>query len=253
MYAPALLAEPSAPAIQAGVMGESYAGLRVTSPALRFRLRSRASTVARAWQKHGERRSPRVLDMGAAEGRTLVEIARRVGGGDHVGVELDVGLIAAGDALPDGIRLVKGDVCALPDSLGEESFDAVSMLAVLEHLTQPLAALREARRMLRTGGILVATCPNPAWDFVAGRLGLVRGEHHLQQLDLCGLCELVGQAGLEIVEARRFMWAPVACLPYLRVPVPVGIAGTIDQIVNRIPLGRALCVNAYVVARKPGS
>jgi SAM-dependent methyltransferase len=215
MPMPALLAEPIPHDSQAGVMDESYARLRRTSPALRFRLQGRALVVVRAWMKHGGHRTPRILDLGAAEGRTLVEIAGQLGHGHHVGVELDDGLIAAGGRLPFGIRLIKGDVCALPDSLDCGSFDIVSLLAVLEHLQSPIAALREAGRMLHPGGIMVATCPNPTWDRVAGRLGLVRDDHHVQRLNLYALRELVTQAGLEIVEARRFMWAPVASLAYL--------------------------------------
>ncbi len=252
MHTPVMLAEPFVVDDPAGVMDESYARLRNTKHALQFRLCSRALVVGRAWKKHGRDCAPRILEMGAAEGRTLLEIARQIGHGEFVGVELDAGLMAAGANLPPGVRLIKGNVCALPDSLCEHSFDAVSLLAVLEHLASPLAALREADRMLRPGGLLVATCPNPRWDVVAGRLGLVREEHHVQQLDLRGLVNLVMRAGFELVDARRFMWAPIACLPYLRIPVPVSLAGAIDRIVSSIPLLDLLCVNAYVIARKPG-
>jgi len=253
MQSPAILAAPFASQVSAGVMDESYARLRCIRPALRFRLRSRALVAAEAWKKYAASGSPRILDLGAAEGRTLVEIARHLGSGRYVGVELDEGLSAAAGILPPGMALVKGDVCALPDCLEDGFFDVVSLLAVLEHVLSPVTALQEAKRMLRAGGLVVATCPNPLWDRVAGRLGLVRDEHHVQQLDLSALCGLAEQAGLEIVEARRFMWSPIACLPYLRVPVPVKVADAIDRLVNRIPLLNQLCVNAYVVARKPMS
>jgi len=232
-------------------MDESYAHMRNVSAALKFRLRARAQIVSRAWKRHGGGKAPYVLDLGAAEGRTLVEIARQVGHGTYTGIELDSGLLAAAQPLPKGIQLIQGNVCQLPEGLVERSFDLAALLAVLEHLPNPASALSEARRVLRRGGLLVATCPNPFWDRVAGRLGLVRGDHHVQQLDLASLSNLVADAAFEIIEARRFMWAPLAVLPYLRLPVNVKTAAAIDALVRRVPLLNKLCVNAYVVARKP--
>ena len=66
------------------VMDASYARKRRESPALGFRLRSRAQVVIRAWKKYGGQGSPRILELGAAEGRTLVEISRQIGPGRYV-------------------------------------------------------------------------------------------------------------------------------------------------------------------------
>jgi SAM-dependent methyltransferase len=42
-----------------------------------------------------------------------------------------------------------------PDGQGDEGFDAVLMISVLQHLTHPALALREAARILKPGGLLV--------------------------------------------------------------------------------------------------
>jgi SAM-dependent methyltransferase len=50
--------------------------------------------------------------------------------------------------------VVRGDVTALP--VADASVDAVVTVNVLDHLDRPVSALREARRVLRPGGLFVA-------------------------------------------------------------------------------------------------
>jgi SAM-dependent methyltransferase len=52
----------------------------------------------------------------------------------------------------DNVRFTTGDVYAL--DLADDSFDVVHAHQVLQHLTEPVAALQEARRVLRPGGLL---------------------------------------------------------------------------------------------------
>lgn len=238
--------------IRVGAMDTAYVRNRRVKPELAFRLRTRAAVVVAAWRKYGRSESPRLLEVGAAEGRTLVEIARGLGDGEYIGVELNAALIPETEALPSNVQLIEGDATSLPLSLAESSFDVVSFLAVLEHLPNPTAALHEAFRLLRPSGIVVASCPNPFWDAVAGRFRLVQTEHHLQRIGLDRLRTAIEKTGFDILEARRFMWAPIAALPYARIPVSHQLALRLDAVVDRIPLIRRLCVNAYVVARKPG-
>jgi SAM-dependent methyltransferase len=51
--------------------------------------------------------------------------------------------------------VVRGDAARLP--FADDSFDAVAALDVLYHLADPRPALREARRVLRAGGTLLAS------------------------------------------------------------------------------------------------
>ncbi len=69
-------------------------------------------------------------------------------------------------------------LCHLP--FPNESFEVVTMLAVLEHLHHPQAMLQEIARVLKPSGALVLTVPShaakPVLEFLAFRLKIVSEE-----------------------------------------------------------------------------
>jgi hypothetical protein len=58
------------------------------------------------------------------------------------------------------------------------------------------------------------------------------------------------QAGLELLEYRRFMLAPLGFLPYLRVRLSPASSVALDDAVRRLRLLDWLFVNQLLVARK---
>ncbi|MDQ6858202.1 MAG: class I SAM-dependent methyltransferase [Chloroflexota bacterium] len=130
--------------------------------------------VAAPWIPRGAR----VLDVGCADGALFSVLRGKIGGG--VGLDPNAPLSAG----PDGVRYVRG---IFPADAPDEQFDTVTMLAVIEHLPEAShAAIGEAAaRLLREGGRLIATVPDPAVDgivHVLQRLGVAEGmqvhEHH---------------------------------------------------------------------------
>ena len=100
----------------------------------------------------------RVLDVGFAGEKSSAVHERLRARSPHValiGVDLNVGRLRALQ-LP---MTLGGDVSALP--FGDATFDAVIAGELLEHLDSPDAALPEFARVLRPGGRLVITTPNP--------------------------------------------------------------------------------------------
>ena len=238
--------------IPEGVLDASYARDRVTRPELRWRLATRAAVVVDAARRLGHcRPGLRVLDMGCAEGRTMLETSAQLPGSTFDGVEYSSDLVEAAVVLPEGITIRQGDITDLPPDIAAESYDIVSALAVLEHLPVPVSAVLEAQRVLRPGGLFVATSPSPTWDRLSTGSGLLKGDAHVSDMDRGYLMGLVREAGLEPLEYRRFMWAPVAFLPYLHILPSPRLALRVDRIVESLRFLNWMFVNQAIVARKP--
>ena len=113
----------------------------------------------------------RILDVGCGS-RPL--FLRGSGFRERYGLDK---LVAADRVDGDGIRLIHHDVRHQPRlPFDDASFDAVTMLAVFEHIEPgPLAALlREIRRVLRPGARLVLTTPAGWTDPVLRTLARLR-------------------------------------------------------------------------------
>lgn len=100
-----------------------------------------------------------LLDVGSGPGTITLDLAAAVSPGRVVGVEnspVPIG-VARANARSRGdttTRFVAGDVMDLPFADG--SFDVVHAHQVLQHLTDPVGALREMARVCRPGGWVAA-------------------------------------------------------------------------------------------------
>jgi ubiquinone/menaquinone biosynthesis C-methylase UbiE len=155
-----------------------------------------------------------VLDLGSGPGALatpLAQAGRRV-------VALDLSLQMVRAAVAGGqVAGCVGDAMALP--LATASFDAVTCTGVLEYVPDIARALAEIRRVLRSGGMLIATAslPRALEREVARSLGPVvlrlRGRkvdppiyhrpYTQPQLDA-----LLAAAGLAVTERRFSYFAP---------------------------------------------
>jgi SAM-dependent methyltransferase len=103
-----------------------------------------------------------LLDLGCGPGTITAGLARAVAPGRVVAVDADPGQAAAAGerAAAEGlaVRALAADAAALP--LPDGSFDAAFAHALLEHVADPVAVLREVRRVLRPGGVAVVTSPD---------------------------------------------------------------------------------------------
>jgi SAM-dependent methyltransferase len=94
-----------------------------------------------------------LLDVGCGPGTITADLAARVAPGRVVGIDASAEVIAhARDLNASGVEFAVGDVYALDAAAG--SFDVVHAHQVLQHLTDPVAAVTEAARVLRPDGLL---------------------------------------------------------------------------------------------------
>jgi SAM-dependent methyltransferase len=101
----------------------------------------------------------RILDVGCGPGTITVDLATLVPEGQVTGIDAAAGVLAearqeAGRRDQANVRFETGDVYQL--AFADGTFDVVHAHQVLQHLTDPVAALREMRRVSRPGGLVAA-------------------------------------------------------------------------------------------------
>ncbi len=97
------------------------------------------------------------LDVGCGPGTITADLADRVAPGSVLGIDRGtdvVDLAAAAHVDRAGVRFAVGDVYAL--DADDATFDVVHAHQVLQHLSDPVAALIEMRRVCRPDGVVAA-------------------------------------------------------------------------------------------------
>jgi 2-polyprenyl-3-methyl-5-hydroxy-6-metoxy-1,4-benzoquinol methylase len=124
------------------------------------------------------------LDAGCGTGYGL-EILAQGGAAELTGVDLDPAAVAAARQRGErnGAVVTQADLQALEFS--DDCFDVAVCFETIEHLAAPERGLAELRRVVRPGGTLIVSSPNPD-VYPSGN------EHHLHEFRPEELRELVG-------------------------------------------------------------
>lgn len=221
-----------------GVLGVDYAEGRKTNKALKYRLWRRTHEVKESIQTFLGAEPNSIIDLGTAEGRMLNELKLSFPESCCVGVEYNQELVdMALESFPS-LDIRQGDVQKLGE-FSDSEFDVAVATAVIEHVESPETFIKEATRILRPGGLLVMTAPDPFWEHIATMVGHLADEQHQEVPNLKRLSSLAEGGGLTVQKAQKFMLSPV------------GMPGefVIEKLARKIGLS-FLMANQLVVAKK---
>lgn len=164
--------------------------------------RSRRCLLAIAGMLKRPCREIHLLDVGCSTG-FFVSVADRMG---FVAEGVEPAPLAARAACASGLRVHQGllDEVALP----AETYDAVTLFEVVEHLKHPVPLLKECHRIIKPGGLLVIGTGNAAsWTAAFMKAGweyfhIARHGGHVSFFNPQSIRLLAGRGGFGIASLK---------------------------------------------------
>lgn len=144
-----------------------------------------------------------ILDIGCGTGETLTFLKKVFPKAKLTGV----------DFLPEAVKYTKdrghtamqADATALP--YPDATFDAVLLLDVIEHIKNDTAVIKEARRVLKPGGVIILTAPALAFIWSAHDVGQGHERRYTRHM----LLKLAGNNRMEVpyISYFNFLLSPI--------------------------------------------
>ena len=191
MNTPATQIDPAAVARSFGAASRSYDAAGWLQTEVRNELLSRLNLLQ-------DRVPHAVLDLGAGTGLAAIEIKRRFRRASVTAADIAAPMLQIARARSRfwrPIRCVEADARALP--FDTASFDLVFTSLMLQWLQPPDAALREIRRVLKPGGLLLASSfgPETLQELRHAWAAADSGVHVNEFVDMHDLGTALGRAG----------------------------------------------------------
>ncbi len=141
-----------------------------------------------------------IMEVGCSAGHLLADMRRSLPNATLTGGDYTLGtLVKLGEKMP-GIPLIRFNLADSP--LPSETYHAMVLLNVLEHIENDIAATKHIARMLKPGGVAVIEVPAGPELFD----DYDRQLQHFRRYTLQGICGVVEQAGL-VIDRRNYLGA----------------------------------------------
>jgi SAM-dependent methyltransferase len=162
----------------------------------------RLKKIERIYGRHP--RDIRLLDVGCSIGSFLAFAQER----EYIVTGVEPAAMAVKTAIGQGLNVKHGFLQDL--NLPGNYYDAITLFEVIEHLKEPLGLLRECRRILKPGGIMVISTGNTSswtvkfmkqrWDYFDIRHG-----GHISFFNPMSFSKISKKAGFDVIrlETRR--------------------------------------------------
>lgn len=144
----------------------------------------------------------RLLDVGCGSGTTMQLMTQK--GWVATGIDFDENAVQ--NARTKGLDARLGELSS--QNFANETFDAVVMGHVIEHVPHPLELIKECRRVLKKGGVLVITTPNadsPCSRYYGRNWRGLETPRHLQVFTTKSLGKIAHYAGFSAVKSFTTM------------------------------------------------
>lgn len=133
-------------------------------------------------------RGPSFLEIGTATGRFVRFIEKS--GWNYTGIDISSGMLQL--SRNNGSRFVQADAEEIP--LKSEMFDTVICLHTFHFLPNPIACIRESKRILKPSGLLILIFETDNWlRRIAVRTGLFESDqYYFKTQEVAGMIESCG-------------------------------------------------------------
>lgn len=188
-----------------------------------------------------------ILDVGCGTGVLATRLADQ--GYEVTGTDPSRGMLDHLEERDARVEAVLGSATELPFEDG--GFDLTMCVAVMHHIALPdqvHRSLGEMVRVTRPGGLILVwdhNPRNPYWKNLMARVPQDDGSERL-----IPEAEVIGglvDGGGRLVESRQLGFVPDFAPPRL-----LGLAASVERMVERVPGLKRLTAHNVVVARKPG-
>lgn len=147
-----------------------------------------------------------LLDIGCADGTTTYQIKKKFPKLKITGLDYYKGTIDFAKRTRPQVRFVHGDAHELP--FGNETFDIVTAIEVLEHLEKPKRVLSEIKRVLKPDGIFIIVQDTDSllfrtvWWLWTKSKGAVWVNSHINCVPPKRLVKNLKKAGFKIIKVK---------------------------------------------------